>query len=54
MYRLPKLKFCCIQYLVKFGKIYDIREEFNAYIQSDDRDLIGEFVNEMLSIWKGF
>ncbi|PWA80288.1 SKP1/BTB/POZ domain-containing protein [Artemisia annua] len=54
MYRLPKLKVCCIQYLVKFGKIYDIREEFNAFIQSGDRDLIGEVVNEILSVWKGF
>ncbi|PWA70647.1 SKP1/BTB/POZ domain-containing protein [Artemisia annua] len=54
MYGLPKLNFCCIQYLVKFGKIYDIREEFNAFIQSDEWDLIGEVVNEMLSIWKGF
>ncbi|GKD61081.1 BTB/POZ domain-containing protein-like protein [Tanacetum coccineum] len=54
MYRLPKLKVCCIQYLVKFGKIYDIREEFNAFIQSGDRDLIGDVVNEILSVWKGF
>ncbi|PWA63445.1 SKP1/BTB/POZ domain-containing protein [Artemisia annua] len=54
MYRLPKLKVCCIHYLVKFGKIYDIREDFNAFIQSGDRDLIFEVVNNMLSVWKGF
>nr|GEU35010.1 hypothetical protein [Tanacetum cinerariifolium] len=54
MYRLPKLKVCCIHYLVKFGKIYDIREEFNAFIQSGDRDLIGDVVNEILSVWKGY
>ncbi|KAD4386355.1 hypothetical protein E3N88_26524 [Mikania micrantha] len=54
MYRLPKLKICCIQYLVKFGKIFDISEEFNAFIQSGDRDLICEVVNEILSVWKGF
>ncbi|KAK9080711.1 hypothetical protein SSX86_000469 [Deinandra increscens subsp. villosa] len=54
MYRLPKLKMCCFQYLVKFGKIFDIREEFNAFIQSGDRDLIGEIVSEILSVWKGF
>ncbi|GKB78889.1 BTB/POZ domain-containing protein-like protein [Tanacetum coccineum] len=52
MYRLPKLKVCCIQYLVKFGKIYVIREEFNPFIQSGDRDLIGDVVNEILSVWK--
>ncbi|PWA83758.1 SKP1/BTB/POZ domain-containing protein [Artemisia annua] len=46
MYRLQKLKVCCIQYLVKFGKIYDIREDFNAFIQSGDRDLIFEVVNK--------
>lgn len=54
MYRLPKLKVCCLQYLVKFGKIYDIREEFDAFIQTADRELIGEVVNEILSTWKGF
>ncbi|KAJ0790496.1 putative chromatin remodeling & transcription regulator BTB-POZ family [Helianthus annuus] len=54
MYRLGKLKVTCIQYLVKFGKIFDISEEFNAFIQSGDRDLIGEVVNEILSAWKGF
>ncbi|KAD4386332.1 hypothetical protein E3N88_26501 [Mikania micrantha] len=54
MYRLPKLKICCIQYLVKFGKIFDVSEEFNAFIQSGDRDLICEVVNEILSVWKGF
>ncbi|KAI7734426.1 hypothetical protein M8C21_004075 [Ambrosia artemisiifolia] len=54
MYRLPTLKISCIQYLVKFGKIFDISDEFNAFIQSGDRDLIGEVVNEILSAWKGF
>ncbi|XP_071694313.1 BTB/POZ domain-containing protein At1g55760-like [Rutidosis leptorrhynchoides] len=54
MYRLPKLKICCIQYLVKFGKIYDISEEFDAFIQTADRELIGEVVSEILSAWKGF
>ncbi|KAI3675741.1 hypothetical protein L1987_85334 [Smallanthus sonchifolius] len=54
LYRLPKLKICCMQYLVKFGKIYEIQEEFNAFIQSADRELIWEVFNEVLSVWKGF
>ncbi|GKA01761.1 BTB/POZ domain-containing protein [Tanacetum coccineum] len=33
-YHLPRLKICCIDYLVKFGKIFDIKDEFNAFIQS--------------------
>ncbi|KAI3492917.1 hypothetical protein L1887_42412 [Cichorium endivia] len=54
LYRLPKLKVCCLEYLVKFGKIFDILDEFNAFIQSADRELIGDVVNEILSVWKGF
>ncbi|KAL8195616.1 hypothetical protein R6Q57_026019 [Mikania cordata] len=54
LYHLPKLKICCMQYLVKFGKIYDILEEFNAFIQSADLDLVSEVFNEVLSVWKGF
>ncbi|PWA72289.1 BTB/POZ domain-containing protein [Artemisia annua] len=40
VYRLTRLKACCIEYLVKFGKIFDIKEEFNAFIQSADRELV--------------
>ncbi|XP_076926296.1 BTB/POZ domain-containing protein At1g55760-like [Bidens hawaiensis] len=54
LYHLPKLKICCMQYLVKFGKIYDILEEFNAFIQSADMELVAEVFNEVLSVWKGF
>ncbi|KAM0070670.1 putative chromatin remodeling & transcription regulator BTB-POZ family [Helianthus debilis subsp. tardiflorus] len=54
LYRLPKLKICCMQYLVRFGKIFDILEEFTGFIQSADRELIGEVFNEVLSVWKGF
>lgn len=54
LYRLPKLKICCMQYLVKFGKIYEIQEELNAFIKTADRDLICEVFNEVLSVWKGF
>lgn len=54
LYDLPVLKVCCLEYLVKFGKIFDIREEFDAFIQSGDREMIGEVINEVLSAWKGF
>ncbi|KAL9997426.1 putative chromatin remodeling & transcription regulator BTB-POZ family [Helianthus debilis subsp. tardiflorus] len=54
LYHLPKLKICCMQYLVKFGKIYDILDDFNAFIQSADMELVGEVFNEVLSVWKGF
>ncbi|GJS49816.1 BTB/POZ domain-containing protein [Tanacetum coccineum] len=54
LYHLPKLKICCMQYLVKFGKIYDIIDQFDEFIQSADRELIGEVFNEVLSVWKGF
>lgn len=54
LYRLPMLKLGCLEYLVKFGKIFDIIDEFNAFIQSADRELIAEVVNEILSVWKGF
>nr|GEW30475.1 BTB/POZ domain-containing protein [Tanacetum cinerariifolium] len=40
VYSLPRLKACCIKYLVKFRKIFDIEKEFNAFVQSVDRELI--------------
>ncbi|PWA52333.1 BTB/POZ domain-containing protein [Artemisia annua] len=52
-YRLPRLKDGCFKYLVNFGKIFDIKEEFDAFIQSTDRELVSEVVNEILSVWKG-
>lgn len=54
LYELPKLKSCCMQYLVKFGRIYDIRDELNAFLQCADRELIAEIFQEVLSAWKGF
>ncbi|CAA2984134.1 BTB POZ domain-containing At1g55760 [Olea europaea subsp. europaea] len=54
LYQLPKLKTSCMQYLVKFGKIYDIRDDFNEFIQCADRELIAEIFNEVLAAWKGF
>lgn len=54
LYQLPKLKASCMQYLVKFGKIYDIYDDFNAFLQYADRELISEVFHEILGVWKGF
>ncbi|EPS72413.1 hypothetical protein M569_02335, partial [Genlisea aurea] len=54
LYGLPKLKEGCIRYLVRFGKIFDIRDDFGSFLQSADRELIAEVVNEILIAWKGF
>lgn len=54
LYQLPKLKSSCLRYLVKFGKIFDIRDDFNAFLQCADRDLIAEVFHEVLNAWKGF
>lgn len=54
LYQLPKLKGGCMRYLVKFGKIFDIPDEFNALIQCADRDMIAEIFQEVLAAWKGF
>ncbi|KAA8527107.1 hypothetical protein F0562_008664 [Nyssa sinensis] len=54
LYQLPKLKACCMQYLVKFGKIFDIRDDFNSFLQRADRELITEIFHEILTTWKGF
>ena len=54
LYQLPELKASCLRYLVKFGKIFDIREDFNAFLLSADRELIAEVFHEVLGVWKGF
>uniref|UniRef100_A0A2N9EVM5 BTB domain-containing protein n=1 Tax=Fagus sylvatica TaxID=28930 RepID=A0A2N9EVM5_FAGSY len=54
LYQLPKLKTSCMRYLVKFGKIFDIRDDLNAFLQHADRDLIAEIFHEILHVWKGF
>ncbi|KAK6124035.1 hypothetical protein DH2020_042223 [Rehmannia glutinosa] len=53
-YQLPKLKTSCMLYLVKFGKIFDIRDDFNAFLQCADRELISEIFDQVLGAWKGF
>uniref|UniRef100_A0A5B6ZGK7 BTB domain-containing protein n=1 Tax=Davidia involucrata TaxID=16924 RepID=A0A5B6ZGK7_DAVIN len=54
LYQLPKLKAGCMQYLVKFGKVFDIRDDFNSFLQCADRELIAEVFHEILTAWKGF
>lgn len=54
LYQLPELKSSCMRYLVKFGKIFDIRDDFNLFLQGADRDLIADIFQEILATWKGF
>lgn len=54
LYQLPKLKGSCMRYLVKFGKIFDIRDDFSVFLQCADRELIAEVFHEVLGAWKGF
>lgn len=54
LYRLMRLKMSCIRYLVKFGKIYEIQDDFNTFLQNADRDLIADVFHEVLDAWKGF
>lgn len=54
LYQLPKLKISCMRYLVKFGKIFDIKDDFNTFLQSADKDLVAEIFHEVLAAWKGF
>uniref|UniRef100_A0A1J3H865 BTB/POZ domain-containing protein n=1 Tax=Noccaea caerulescens TaxID=107243 RepID=A0A1J3H865_NOCCA len=54
LYQLVELKGSCMRYLVKFGKIFEIRDEFTVFMQCADRDLISQVFHEVLSTWKGF
>ncbi|KAG0465025.1 hypothetical protein HPP92_019189 [Vanilla planifolia] len=54
LYRLQRLKSACLRYLVNFGKIYDVRDDFNVFLQDADRELITEIFHEVLAAWKGF
>ncbi|KAJ4981979.1 hypothetical protein NE237_032816 [Protea cynaroides] len=54
LYQLPKLERSCMRYLVKFGKIFDIQDDFNSFLQWADRELIAEIFHEILATWKGF
>ncbi|KAJ0986944.1 hypothetical protein J5N97_005300 [Dioscorea zingiberensis] len=52
LYRLPRLKSSCLRYLVNFGKIYEIHDDFNAFLQNADRELISEIFQEVLAAWR--
>ncbi|XP_057530667.1 BTB/POZ domain-containing protein At1g55760 [Amaranthus tricolor] len=54
LYQLPELKNSCLKYLVQFGRIFDIHDDFNVFIQCADRELIAEVFQEILTTWKGF
>ncbi|XAR56831.1 hypothetical protein NMG60_11037451 [Bertholletia excelsa] len=54
LYQLTELKASCLRYLVNFGKIFDIRDDFNNFLQFAERDLIAEIFHEVLDAWKGF
>lgn len=54
LYQLPKLKNSCLRYLVKFGRIYDMRDEFKSFMLCADRELIAEIFHEVLAAWKGY
>eukprot|EP01018_Ginkgo_biloba_P025143 Gb_00172 [translate_table: standard] len=53
LYHLPQLKQGCMKYLIDFGKVFDLCEEFNMFLQCADRDLIVEIFHELLNVWKG-
>lgn len=52
LYQLDKLKKGCLTYLFDFGKIYDIRDEFNNFFRTAERELIQEMFQEVLTLWK--
>ena len=53
MHRLPLLKSSCMKYLVNFGRICDLQDEFNGFLLNADRELVGEIFHEVLEVWKG-
>lgn len=53
LHHLPKLKSSCLRYLVKFGKIYEITEDINVFMQNADRELMVEVFKEVLAAWNG-
>lgn len=54
LYRLEGLKSSCLRHLVIFGKVYEIRDEFNVFVLNADRELVAEIFQEILAAWKGF
>jgi speckle-type POZ protein len=52
LYQLKHLKRECLRYLLEFGKIHDLREEFDAFLQEIDKDLVVELVQEQMKLLK--
>ncbi|CAL9774696.1 unnamed protein product [Musa acuminata subsp. burmannicoides] len=52
LYQLNKLKKGCLTYLFDFGKIYDVKDELNAFFRHADRELMLEMFQEALTAWK--
>eukprot|EP01018_Ginkgo_biloba_P009668 Gb_11912 [translate_table: standard] len=53
-YHLPRLRQGCLKYLLSFGKVFDVREDLNVFLQHADRDLIVEIFQEVLNVWKDY
>lgn len=50
LYGLDRLKRGCLTYLLNFGKIFDVREDLNLFLQQADRGLIIEMFQESLDV----
>lgn len=53
LYRLPRLKEGCLRFLVDFRKVYEMHDDFNAFLQTADRDLVAEVFQGVLAAWSG-
>lgn len=52
LYQLKDLKRECLRYLLEFGKVHDLRNEFDAFLQDVDKDLVVELVQEQIKLLK--
>ena len=53
LYRLQRLKDSCLRFLVDFRKVYEMQDEFSAFLQTADRDLVAEVFQGVLAAWSG-
>lgn len=53
LYRLQRLKDGCLRFLVEFRKVYEVQDEFSAFLQTADRDLVAEVFQGVLAAWSG-
>lgn len=52
LYQLTRLKNECFKYLFDFGKIHDVREDLNIFLQHADKKLTIEMFQEVLNVWR--